>query len=125
MRRKPFFSVKECVEQYYYSERHVRWLIKHGHIQAQKVGRRYQIFVDQTKHKGQWFYTRSGHRVFYPPPPPRNFIWDMKRMGFIPVEQAAKERGCRVVVRKGQKYLDATSRPGFWEEVQKAMDSNG
>ncbi len=49
MKKKYFLSVKEYGKDRGYSPGHVRRLIREGKISAQKIGRSYQILIDQTK----------------------------------------------------------------------------
>ncbi len=123
MKKKYVFTVKEYAIQANYTERHVRRLIGEGKINAQKVGRRYQIPADQSKWgKVTYQYTESGIRIPMPPLPPDGLIWDMGKNRFVPIDKYAKEHGYKVVIVHGKKLIDITSNPEFAEQVEKLQE---
>ena len=98
-RHRYFLTVAEYAKEVHYAQRHVRRLIKEGKISAQKIGRRYQILVEQSKKaKVYWHYVKPGLKVPIPPLPPDGLIWDMKKKRFVPIGKYAKEHGYRIVI---------------------------
>ena len=105
-RRRHFFTVEEYAKEVNYTPRHVRRLIKEGKINAQKIGRRFQIWADQSKKaKVEWHYVKPGLKVPIPPSPPDGLIWDMKKNKFVLIEKYAKEHGYQVTNKDGKKAI--------------------
>lgn len=103
---KTWFSVKEFARRIDYTERHVRRMIKEGRINAQKVGRKYQIPADQSKWgKLTYHRTADGKLIPIPPIPPDGFIWDMDKKRFVVIEEYAKKHGYKVVITDGRKCI--------------------
>lgn len=105
-RRRYLFTVEEYAKEVNYTPRHVRRLINEGKINAQKVGRRFQIWADQSKKaKVECQYVKPGLKVSIPPSPPDGLIWDMKKNKFVLIEKYAKEYGYRVIYEGGKKVI--------------------
>ena len=113
MRRKHFLSVSEYAKEKHYTPHHVRRQIREGKINAQKIGRNWQILVDQGKKaRVTWRYYAPGKKVAISPIAPDGLIWDMAKGRFVPIEKYAKEHGYPVVREGGKRLVGITPSHG-------------